>query len=133
MAVIGALGEIIFSVSSKEVKTFDNAKWSSSARYGEHDRHLNDTLLEFTGNDPDDFSFTMMFSAFLGVDPMVEIDKLLTVKRNGIAMRLVIGTKGYGKYRWVITKTKFELERFDNRGNLLEAGIAVTLKAYSAR
>jgi hypothetical protein len=75
----------------------------------------------------------MYFSVFLGIDPMTEIVKLLTAERTGRVMRLVIGTKGYGKYRWVIDKTSKELERFDNKGNLLVAKANVSLIAYSWR
>ena len=45
-------------------------------------------------------------------------------------MRLVIGNKIYGR-RWVITKTSKDLEKFDNRGNLLSAKINISLQAYN--
>lgn len=133
MAVIGSLGDIVFSVSRNQVKTFTGLKWDSSAQYSTHNRHLKDPLLEFTGTDADTISFKMTFSVFLGVDPMGEITKLLNAERAGKVMRLVIGTKAYGKYKWVITKTSKDLERFDNKGNLLAAQVSVSLKAYSRR
>lgn len=64
---------------------------------------------------------------------MNEIVKLFAAERDGRAMRLVIGPKGYGKNKWVITKTDRSLERFDKAGNLLAAKVNVTLKAYAAR
>lgn len=133
MAVIGSLGDIVFSVSRNQVKTFTGLKWDSSAQYSTHNRHLKDPLLEFTGTDADTISFKMTFSVFLGVDPMGEITKLLSAERAGKVMRLVIGSKAYGKYKWVITKTSKDLERFDNKGNLLAAQVSVSLKAYSRR
>lgn len=134
MAVIGTLGtDIVFSVSRKQVKTFDGLMWESSVKYAEHDRHLRDTLLEYVGLEADTISFSVLFSVFLGVDPMKEIVKLLNAERQGRVMRLVIGSKAYGINKWVITKTSKNLQRFDNRGNLLAARVDITLKAYARR
>lgn len=133
MATIGTLGDIVFSVSQKKTSTFDNMKWDSSAKYGKHERHLQETLLEFIGTENDTITFTMYFSVFLGINPMQEIVKLLEAERSGKVMRLVIGPKAYGKNRWVITSTSKGLERFDAEGNLLVASVNVTLEAYAAR
>ena len=133
MGTIGTLGDIVFSVSRNQVNTFDGLKWESSAQYAQHNRHLLDVLLEFTGTDADKISFSMLFSVFLGVNPMAEITKLLNAERNGRVMRLVIGNKAYGRHRWVITNTSKALERFDNRGNLLVAKVNVSLMAYAGR
>jgi phage protein U len=133
MATIGALGDIIFSVSKNQVKTFDGLKWDSAVQYASHNRHLKDVLLEFTGTDADKISFSMFFSVFLGVDPMTEINKLLDAERNGKVMRLVIGNKAYSKNKWVITGASKNLERYDNKGNLLVAKVDISLMAYAGR
>jgi len=133
LAVIGTLGDIVFSVSRNQVNTFDNLKWDSSAKYASHERHLQETLLEFVGTDNDTITFSMYFSVFLGINPMNEIIKLLNAERSGKVMRLVIGQKAYGRNKWVITKTSKDLERFDKKGNLLTAKVSVTLEAYAAR
>ena len=133
MAVIGTLGDVVFSVSRETVKTFDGMKWESSAKYATHERHLKDTLLEFIGIEADTISFNVYFSAFLGVNPMQEIGKLLDAERNGKVMRLVIGNKAYGKNKWVIDKTSKDLDRFDRKGNLLVAKVSITLKSYAGR
>lgn len=75
----------------------------------------------------------MVFSAFLGINPIKEIIKLLDAERTGKVMRLVIGSKAYGKNKWVITKTSKDLEKFDNQGNLLVAKVSISLKAYAER
>lgn len=133
MAVIGSWGDVTFSVSRKTVKTFDGLKWDSGAKYSTHDRHLKEPLLEFTGTDVESMTFTMFFSAFLGVNPIAEVSKLLKAMRRGEVHRLVIGPKAYGTNKWVITKLSNALERYDNRGNLLAATVSVTMKSYSAR
>lgn len=133
MAIIGTLGDVVFSVSRETVRTFDGLKWESGAKYAEHDRHLKDVLLEFTGTDADTISFTMTLSVFLGVNPITEITKILNAERTGKVMRLVIGSKAYGKDKWVITKSSKDLERFDNKGNLIVAKVSVSLMAYVRR
>lgn len=133
MAVIGTWGDVTFAVSRKEIKTFDGLKWDSAAKYSTHDRHLKEPLLEFTGTDVESMTFTMFFSAFLGVNPIAEVSKLLKAMRKGEVHRLVIGPKAYGTNKWVITKLSNSLNRYDNRGNLLVAKVSVTMKSYSSR
>lgn len=133
MAVIGTWGDITFAVSRNQIKTFDGLKWDSGAKYSTHDRHLKEPLLEFTGTDVESMTFTMFFSAFLGVNLIAEVSKLLKAMRRGEVHRLVIGPKAYGTNKWVITKLSNSLPRYDNRGNLLVAKVSVTMKSYSGR
>lgn len=130
MATIGCLGEIPFFVSSRAVQTVQDATWSGSARYSVHDRHLTNALTEFTGIDPDAFSFNIRLSAFLGVDPTAAINLLWQYERNGKAVSLVLGEKAYGKYRWNVVSHKITMEQFDGRGNLLSALVSVKLQEY---
>lgn len=133
MAVIGTWGDITFAVSRNQIKTFDGLKWDSGVKYSTHDRHLKEPLLEFTGTDVESMTFTMFFSAFLGVNPIAEVSKMLKAMRRGEVHRLVIGPKAYGTNKWVITKLSNSLNRYDNRGNLLVAKVSVTMKSYSGR
>jgi len=133
MAIIGTFGDIVFSVSNRQVKTIESLRWESSAQYATHNRHLRPVLLEFTGTDPDKITITTYFSAFLGVNPRTEIAKLLNAQRSGRHERLIIGSWAYGKHRWVITNMSKNFERFDSRGNLLIARVSVSFMAYSGR
>lgn len=68
MAMIGYLGGsadngIPFIVSREVFRTPKNMKWSGSARYAVHERHATHALTEFTGLDPDCFSFDMLLTA----------------------------------------------------------------------
>ena len=112
---IGCLGDIVFEVSSKTIKTFDRMQWSGSARYSEHQRHLSHALTEFTGLDPDTISFDMVLSLYLGVEPMAELVKLWNYERSGKAVPLVIGDKIYGKYRWTVKSHKTKMQTYDKR------------------
>lgn len=107
MALIGYLGKspddgISFIVSREVFRTPKNLKWSGSVRYATHERHNTHALTEFTGIDPDRFSFDILLTAEMGVDPLKEVVKIWNYERDGEALGLVIGGKAYGKYRWNI-------------------------------
>lgn len=130
MAQIGCLGDIPFIVSADMVQTIENAVWSGSARYGEHQRHLTNALTEFTGLDPDAFSFDLTLSAYLGIDPMTAIVQLWQYERKGTSVPLVIGSKGYGKYRWTVQKHKIKMQTYDGTGSVTSAIVSVDLLEY---
>ena len=124
---IGCLGDIAFKVSSDVVRTISSVTWSGSANYNTHSRHLTDALTEFTGLAPDEMTFDIVLSVFLGVDPMNDLVKLWEYERKGQALPLVIGSKAYGKYRWVIKSHKINMQTFSGSGDLLEATVSVSL------
>ncbi|MBQ6052975.1 MAG: phage tail protein [Clostridia bacterium] len=128
---IGCLGDIVFEVSDKEMKTIRDATWSGSASIATHQRHLDNALQEFVGVDPDSFEFKIRISQFLGSDPLTDISKLFDYERGGTAVPLTIGKKGYGKYRWLVKKHKTSLEHYDKVGNLVGVDITVTLTEYT--
>lgn len=130
MAIVGCLGDVIFTVSRSVVRTLDNMTWSGSARYATHERHLTHALTEFTGLDPDKITFDILLSAELGVDPIAEVVKLWNIERSGRAVPLTVGTKGYGKYRWNITKHEMKMKTFYKNGDVHTATVSVSLQEY---
>ena len=46
--IVGALGDVVFSVSSRTLKTISNFVWSGSARYATHDLHAGNSISEYT-------------------------------------------------------------------------------------
>ena len=130
MAIVGCLGDVIFTVSRSVVRTLDNMTWSGSARYATHERHLTNALTEFTGLDPDKITFDILLSAELGVDPIAEGVKLWNIERSGRAVPLTVGTKGYGKYRWNITKHEMKMKTFYKNGDVHTATVSVSLQEY---
>lgn len=128
--VVGCLGEIPFTVSSEAIQTLQNMVWSGSAQYGTHDRHLHGSLTEFTGSNPDGYTFDIVLSAFLGVNPMDSITELWTYERTGRAVPLVVGTHAYGEYRWTVLSHKIKVTTCDADGDILTATVSVTLQGY---
>jgi hypothetical protein len=130
MAIVGCLGDVIFTVSRSVVRTLDNMTWSGSARYATHERHLTHALTEYTGLDPDKITFDILLSAELGVDPIAEVVKLWNIERSGRAVPLTVGTKGYGKYRWNILKHEMKMKTFYGNGDVHTATVSVSLQEY---
>lgn len=133
--MIGFLGKdpddgIQFIVSREVFRTPANMKWGGSARYATHERHATHALTEFTGLDPDYFSFDMLLTAELGVDPMAELVKLWTYERDGEALGLSIGGHGYGKHRWSIKKHETKMKYTDKAGALYAVEVSVDLLEY---
>ena len=131
MAQIGCLGDVLFKVSSDVVRTADNIQWSGSARYAEHQRHLNNALTEYAGIDADRMSFEVQLLAELGVDATEELAKIWAYERKGTALPLVFGSKGYGKHRWTIKSHRVKMEYFDSEGNLSGADVSIDLLEYT--
>ena len=130
MAVVGCLGDVVFSVSSQTVKTIDNMKWSGSARYATHQRHAANALTEFTGLDPDNISFEIVLLTSLGADPMEEIKKIWQYERSGQAVQLIIGDHSYGRWRWSVVSHEVKVKTFAPSGNLMSATVSVKLQEY---
>ena len=112
------------------MRTLDNMVWSGSARYAVHERHLTHALTEFTGLDPDKITFDITLTSELGVDPVTEVVKIWNIERSGQAVPLTIGTKGYGKYRWNITKHEMKMTAHYGNGDIRTATISVSLQEY---
>lgn len=128
--VVGCLGSIPFLVEEEVVRTLDNMTWSGSARFSTHNRHLNNALTEFTGLDPDKCTFDITLSTDLGTDPMTEVKRIWNYERTASAIPLTIGTHGYGKYRWNITKHELKAKAFFRNGDLHTATVSVSLQEY---
>ena len=75
-------------------------------------------------------TFDIVLSAYLGGDPIAEVVKLWNYERGGIAVPLVIGNKGYGKYRWSVLDHKMKMKTYDGRGNVTSATVSVSLQEY---
>lgn len=135
MALIGYLGKsagngISFVVSREVFRTPKNLKWSGSARYATHERHGAYALTEFTGIDPGRFSFDILLTAEMGVNPLKEVAKIGNYEQDGEALGLVIGGKAYGKYRWNIQSHEVKIEYTDEAGRMYAVEVSVELLEY---
>jgi hypothetical protein len=128
--VIGCLGDIVFKTSSRYIKTIDNARWTGSARYAEHQRHMWHAATEALGLNPDTMTFDIYLDYGLNVDVMADLNKIWQYEREFATLPLVIGEKPYGKYRWCIKSNVINMEHYDRWGNLMSAKVTLSLLEY---
>ena len=128
--MIGALGDILFTVSINNVNTFQDFSRSSSGRWATHEVHMQKPKGEFLGPDLDSISFKMQLEATLGRNPRYDMEKIMEYSRNGQPLLLVIGGDAIGTYRWVVESVEQGYKNIDNKGNVLSAEVTVTLKEY---
>ena len=127
---IGRLGDILFEISPTMIQTIKKLEHSGSARISNHDIHLQKSLPEFTGSDPEKVTLQMRVSTALGSDPDSAIEKIRGYTASGAALRLQIGRRSVGSYRWLINSFKMTYTDCDRNGNLIDADISVTLMEY---
>lgn len=126
--ILGKWGSLKFSVSPTKQKTFTDLSWSTSIRYESKERKKKVSRVTFKGIDPDKISFSMRFSAFTGMNPLKEIQKIDKMARGAKANRLIIGGKKYGTNKWVITGITKECKYYDKKGHLWVAEIKVSMQ-----
>nr|DAY55151.1 MAG TPA: hypothetical protein [Caudoviricetes sp.] len=130
---VGSLGDIVFEVRDDKIITPRNVKWTDTANFAEHSRHCSTTLVEYVGDKPDTITLLLKLSDYLGVKTMEQLKKLKAYKRSGKTLRLILGKKPYGRWKWVITKISVSMEYSDKRGNLTQADVQISLKEYIKR
>ncbi len=133
MAVVGCLGDILFQVSDQTITAINNVKWSGSARYSTHQRHNGNALTEFTGVEPDRMSFEIILPEERGKGARTELKKIWEYKRSGEALPLTLGTRPYGKYRWIILSLDLTVVNTDAKGNFISGTVAIELQEYLER
>lgn len=128
---IGSLGDVIFTVSSKLIRTIDDLTRSSAPRWTNHDVHLQKPKSQFIGPGLDTISFTIRFDARLGVEPRKEADRLINLAQKGKPVAFAIGGKKLGTYLWKLMNVEQGYTRVDNRGNVLVMDVTISLEEYA--
>lgn len=128
--MIGAFGPVVFTVSEKQVKTFDALSRTESGRWTKHDVFLKKPVSEFLGPDLSQLSFTMHFNAMHGVNPRKETDTLIRMAREGQVHAFLLGGRRFGLSKFALKSVKVDFKHVDNRGNVIVAEASVTLEEY---
>ena len=129
---VGALGNVVFEVSDRVVKTFQKYERGGSARLQTHARQGREALVEYTGADPENVAMTFFLSRRLGVDPQFDMNRVANSCRDGNLLTLMIGTMKIGD-QWLIKNYKFTGERYDGHGDLTDVTVNVQLVGYGRR
>lgn len=128
---IGYLGvgdiqqDVVFQVSPEVIETFAKMKVTKQATYTTHKIHGHKAIPEMTGFDADTISFEMLLSAYLGVNPKAELEKLEAFAKSGTICDLVLGDKLFGT--WVVKSMPYTVEHVYKEGDITQAKVTVSL------
>lgn len=127
---IGAYGNLIFSVSSQMINTFDNLSLTAS--------HNTETQ-EVIGKKPstykkgpglDQVAFEVMLDQTLGIDVEAEIKKWRDVCKSGSANHMNIGGKNLTDYPIMIKNVDIGFRQIDNNGKIIKAVLTLKLEEF---
>ena len=127
---IGSLGDIVFTVTRDEVRTFHNYRRSTKARFASHEVIGKKPILEYIAPEGEEITFTMQLHVGLGVNPAEETAKLRKLCEKGEPMQLIFGNEPVGMHMWVIESLGESAERIDHGGRILVTQVELTLKEY---
>lgn len=122
---IGSYGGVVFQVTDKVAETFSNMQYSTSASYAEHAVHGGDAVREFTGFPSDKISFSITLSAFHGVNPDKELNKLMKMLKSKKSYSLVIGQYIYGD--WTLEALSNNIQYTYKDGTCVQCETGLTL------
>lgn len=128
--MVGTLGDIVFEVSSKSVRTFDGLNMQYGVKYAQHDVHRGKALLEYTGLDPTKLSFKIRLDAALGLDPKEELKALRDMAEKHEAVPFVLDGEPQGWNLWVLESLNVDHKVLNNTGALILAEASLSLKEY---
>ena len=125
---IGNFGDVIFEVSAKRVRTFDQFKRSSKARFARHDLMVSKPRLEHVGADLDEISFAIRLDIALGINPKEELEKIQAILASGEDQLLMVGPQKVG--RFVLESAEEDWPQVDNQGHILVAKVNLKLVEF---
>lgn len=131
MAMVGSLGEVVFSVSDSFIRTISDYSRKTSVRTATHDIIGQKPLTEFIGPSCDSISFTIKLSAFRGVNPKEEAQKLRDMAEAGKAVTFVMGGSPVTQNKWLIESVDEDANFYDRSGNIISSDVKLSMREYA--
>lgn len=128
---VGSFGDVVFSVTTDTVRTLNSLSLSDNAAYVAHSVHGLQEVPEYTGLSAPKISFSVTLSAFLGLDPMTELEKLRTMLRSKKGYPFALGSDVYGDL-WILTDIATDCEYFYRDGTLMSINVRLSLLGMEA-
>ena len=125
---IGYLGEIVFEVNNDKILTPRDMGYSKEAKWAEHETLVVKTKSEFLGDGKKNYNMSIKLSAYMGVNPQKELDKIEEIISNGLIEPLFIGSKHMGDY--YIKSMSVKIDNLDNKGSILGCTVDLTLVEF---
>ena len=124
---IGSIGDVVFSVDSNNASILKDYQRTVSANYTEHSLIGQTAALEYTGTNPMEISFVVKLSAFFGVNPQLQLERLEAMAKQGREVALTIGSSIVGE-GWAIQSVSAKAEYYDRDGDVTSYEVSVSLK-----
>ena len=129
--MVGSLGPVVFSVSDAFVRTISGYSRKTSVRIESHDIIGQKTLSEWVGLSCDSISFTVKLSAFRGVNPKEEAEKLRRMAERGEAVTFVMGGAPVTQNKWLIESVDEDANYYDRMGNIISSDVKLSIREYA--
>lgn len=122
---VGSFGKIVFTVSSDQIRTFEDLQQQCAARYAEHQVIGKKPLLEFLGPGLEEISFKVKLMAAHGVDPDEELKALQEMRDEGQVGVLIFGEIKIGKFALESISSSEGPRNKSGRATWIEAGLSI--------
>ena len=129
--MVGSLGPVVFSVSDAFVRTISGYSRKTSVRIESHDIIGQKPLSEWVGMSCDSISFTVKLSAFRGVNPKAEAEKLRRMAERGEAVTFVMGGAPVTQNKWLIESVDEDANYYDRMGNIISSDVKLSIREYA--
>ena len=129
--MVGSLGPVVFSVSDAFVRTISGYSRKTSVRIESHDIIGQKPLSEWVGMSCDSISFTVKLSAFRGVNPKEEAEKLRRMAERGEAVTFVMGGAPVTQNKWLIESVDEDANYYDRMGNIISSDVKLSIREYA--
>lgn len=124
---VGSIGDVVFSVEAKSASILSDYQRSISANYEEHKLIGQTSTLEYTGTNPTEISFSIKLSAFYGINPKTQLEKIEEMAKTGKQVTLSFGSAVIGE-KWAIQSISSKAEYYDQDGDVLSYDVSISLK-----
>ncbi len=126
--IVASLGNsVFFEVSESTAQMIQALTWSSSANYSVHKLASRKGIIEFTGTNPEEITFEVELSAFLGTNPKKMLNAMTIMHDRGIHGIFILGTDQIGSNPWVIASIDREAEYYYRDGTVLAYKVKIKL------
>lgn len=123
---IGVLGPITFEVTADKVRTWQEARRSTTARWATHDVYAGKPKKEFIGPGLSKITLSVRLDSQFGLVPTDELKQMKDQMDSGSVLQFTVGGELLGDFS--IENMDEELKRFDRTGVLTTAIVALTLE-----
>lgn len=128
---VGSLGPVVFRVSDAFVRTISEYSRRTSVRIGSHDVIGQKPLSEWIGPGCDSISFSIKLSAFRGVNPKEEAEKLRRMAERGEAVTFIMGGAPVTHNKWLIESVDEDANYYDRMGNIISSDVKLSIREYA--